>query len=210
MQKPYLSVIIPVKDEIDLLPLVLIDVDRHLHKINLPAEIIVAKSGADLEFESTIKKISGAIKNLKYLHAEREEGIAGAIKKAMLLSTGNIRLITEMKNTALLDQFKDMIPSFEKGSDLVIGRRVFGVGEAKQVWPTKNRIFDGASNIFVSSVFFRGLKLKDPLSSFKALTEEAAEKIFSSPKNLSLNFNLEILKLAQKNNLKISEVAVYM
>ena len=192
MAKPFLSVVIPITSNDKNLPLVLVDLDRNLSKEEYSSEIIVSNVGANPELSEVVKNIAQTIKNLKLVESEPDASLGSAIRQAMLLASGNIRLLALSGRSIPVDQLKTMIPHFKSGADLVFGART--LDDQNSRLPLRfilSKSADLFARLFVKDV-------KDPFSDFVAVSEEATEKIFNDFKPVSKLINLRILFAAKK------------
>ncbi|MBI3088864.1 MAG: glycosyltransferase, partial [Candidatus Colwellbacteria bacterium] len=65
--KLFLSVIIPVRNEVKRLPLTLVDIDKHLSKATFPYEIIVVDGASTDGTPELVEKFKELIANLKLI-----------------------------------------------------------------------------------------------------------------------------------------------
>lgn len=204
--KPYLSVIIPAKGNLEHLPLTLVDIDRRLSETNYPAEIVVALDGTTEEAAEIVKKMAKTIKNLKLVENKDNKNIGSLVRQGILLSGGEIRLIADHYNSISINEFNHMIPHFKDGAHVVVGSRRVGANFFNPHWPIKKRIVSRILNFVVKPI--TPSKIKDPTCRFKAFSAEAAEKIFNNLRFKGAAFNLEILIRAKKKGLNTREIPV--
>ncbi|MBI3589136.1 MAG: glycosyltransferase [Candidatus Liptonbacteria bacterium] len=207
MLKPFLSVIIPVKNEANRLPLTLVDIDERLSTADYSSEIVVASYGSTDGTPDIVKKMSSVLKNLKLVVSAKNKGIGFATRQGMLLSSGEVKLLTNVDNLIKIDEFNHMLPLFKEGHEVVIGSRIPGQDFKLPIWRSRKMIFTKLANLVLRASLFKGLS--DPTSNFRAFKEEAAEKVFNLAKANFSSANLETLFLARKNNLRIKEVPVF-
>jgi len=236
--KPYLSVIIPTYNEAKRLPLTLIDIDRHLSKMEFPSagsgqayEIIVVDNNSTDATPELVERFSHLIKNLRLIKMNgRGKGIA--VKTGMLEAKGEIRLFTDADNSTSIDQFNKMIPYFPaRGGSAAGGKKLEADKRGKEDLEADSRGYD----IVIGSRDVEGAKLIpaqpwhkrlggnlgnlviqllllpgmwDTQCGFKAFTEEAARKIFPLIKIERWGFDVEVLSLAKKFGYKIKEIPV--
>ena len=137
--KPYLSVIIPVYNGADELPLTLIDVDKHLSQQDYSYEILIIDDGSDDNTAEITRKLTGLIKNLKLVTNTVTEGFGFAMRLGMLTAKGNWRIIMNYHNTTPVTEFNQMMPYLRQGFDVLIGSGgkdfwCFSEGAAQQIF----------------------------------------------------------------------------
>ncbi len=207
MAQPYLSVIIPAYNEAKRLPLTLVDIDKHLTKAPYSYEIIVVNDGSKDETAAIVRKMAGAIKNLKLADFPENRGKGAVVRDGMLVAKGKIRLFTDADNSTSIDQFEKMMPLFKSGGDVVIASREAkgSVLEPKQPW--YRRLPGRIGNLIIQLLVLPGLR--DTQCGFKAFTEEAAETIFKQTKITGWGFDVEALALAKHMGFVIKEVPIH-
>jgi len=213
--KPYLSVIIPAYNEAKRLPLTLIDIDRHLSKVDFSYEIIVINNNSTDATAEVVERFSHLIKNLKLINC-KVPGKGAAVKKGMLEAKGEIRLFTDADNSTSIDQFSKMIPYFparggsaaggKEDYDVVFGSRDIEGAKMVPPQPWYKRFAGDVGNLIIQILLLPGIW--DTQCGFKAFTEEAARKIFPLLKTERWAFDVEILALAKKMGYKIKEIPV--
>ncbi|MBI2506912.1 MAG: glycosyltransferase family 2 protein [Candidatus Colwellbacteria bacterium] len=210
--KLFLSVIIPVRNEVKRLPLTLVDIDKHLSKVTFPYEIIVVDGASTDGTPELVEKFKELIANLKLIEIGENLGKGGAVKKGMLEAGGKYRLFTDADNSTSIDQFDNMLPYFKEGYDIVIGSRAVKGARLDPPQPFIRQLLGKAGNLFIQLVVLPGIK--DTQAGFKCFTEEAAAKIFplqrvSGAPPRGWGFDVEILALARRLGFKVKEMPVH-
>lgn len=206
MSQPYLSVIIPAYNEAERLPLTLIDVDKHLSRAEYSSEILVVNDGSSDKTAEVVRKMSGAIKNLKLIDNEENRGKGAVVRQGVRLAKGKIRLFADADNSTSVDQFEKMIPYFREGYDVVIGSRAMRDSQLLPPQPFYRQILGKMGNIFIQVLLLPGIK--DTQCGFKAFSDEAAEKVFALARIDGWGFDVEALSLAKNLGYRIKEVPV--
>lgn len=202
---PYLSVIIPAYNEEKRLPLTLIDIDKHLSKVNFSYEILVINDGSKDGTKEVAERFSHIVKNLRVINQENT-GKGGAVKKGMLEAKGDIRIFTDADNSTSIDQFSKMIPWFKEDYQVVIGSRDAKGARLIPSQPWYRKIGGNVGNIIIQALLLPGIW--DTQCGFKAFTSEVAEKIFPLMKTHRWGFDVEVLALAKNMGYKIKEMPV--
>lgn len=208
----YLSVVIPAyNEEYNLRTGVLDGVYDYLVEQNYTWEILVIDDGSS---DNTAKLASDFARKHKQIKVFKEphRGKAGAVISGMLKASGDIILFTDMDQATPIDQVEKVLPKISQGYDVVIGSRVGREGA-----PIIRKLM--AYGFAVLRTIILRLPYPDTQCGFKAFTSEAAKKIFGKMKIFSertetvgasvhAGFDLEILYLARKLKLKVTDVRV--
>jgi len=174
-------------------------------------EIIIVDDGSTDKTAELAEKFAISHKNILVLK-EPHRGKGGTVIAGMLKATGDIIIFDDMDQATPIDQLEKILPKFKKGFDIVIGSRAGREG-APIIRKTMALGFSILRNLVLQ------LPYKDTQCGFKAFTKNASAKIFEklmifnnnqsqSGASVSAGFDLEILYVARKLGLKVSEVPV--
>lgn len=184
---------------------------NYLSKVDYGWEVIInddgSTDGGDKIIESFVKKNSG-FKMIRGAHGGKAAGIWNGIKVAK----GEIVLFTDMDQSTPLKEVEKLLPSFDKGYDVVYGSR----GKMRNNFPWYRQLTSWGFRVF------RGMfLLKDVIDTqcgFKAMRLSLAKKIFprlsvitkkSNAKGWKVSaYDVEMLFLAEKLGYKLKEVDV--
>ncbi len=206
--KPYLSIILPVANESENLPLVVSEIDKYLEGLNKSSEIVVVSYAENNQIPEITKKLSLVVRNLKLVTSLKNQGLGEAVRQGMLLSNGEIKLLTDINNFISIDQAESILPLFEKGADVVIGRREESAGQNFSLPFFAKMLFSRSINLVFQKTLFKDLQ--DTTSGFRAFKSDSAEKIFTDLKSTKINFLVSTLQIAKKHNLNIQESPVFI
>jgi len=204
--KPYLSVIIPAYNEVKRLPLTLIDIDKHLSRVNFSYEIVVVDDGSIDGTHQLVNKFKKLIPNLKLIRYENNQGKGNAVKVGMTQSEGRYRIFTDADNSTSIDQFEKMIPHLKAGADIVIGSRDIKGAEMVPPQSLFKRILGNMGNLFIQILVLPGIW--DTQCGFKCFSDKAAMEIFPKQKITGWGFDIEALSLAKRLGYKTKEIPV--
>lgn len=201
-----LSVIIPAYNEAKRLPNTLIEIDKHLSKVDFAYEIIIVDNNSKDATKEVAERFAGLMKNIKVIGC-RTQGKGAAVKTGMLEAKGEYRAFTDADNSISMDQIIDALKYFSVNGGkndygVVIGSR--DVSGAKHDQPWYRKIAGNIGNIIIQALLLPGLW--DTQCPLKIFTAEAAEKIFSVSKVKHWGFDVEILSLAKAFGYKIKEI----
>lgn len=212
MNKIDLSIVIPAYNEQrNLEKGVLEKISSYLNKQKYSWELLVVDDKSSDDTVKLAEKFAENHDNFRVLK-ESHRGKGGTVIAGMLAVKGEIILFTDMDQATPLNQIEKFFPEFEKGSDIVIGSRTGREGA-----PIVRKMM--AYGFMVLRTLILRLPYKDTQCGFKAFKKDAAKKIFNKMKifsekmetkgaSVTAGFDLEILYLARKLNLRVSEVAV--
>lgn len=208
--KPFLSVIIPVRNESKCMIHTLLDIDRYLSSVKFKKlaqrynadkdakgyEILVVDDGSKDNTVEVVKKFQSIIKNLKIIENQICYGRGFAVKRGMMKARGKIRLFTDAGNFTYIDNIEKIIPYFygqgddgEKYSIVIGSRNIHGAG-IKKHWKILSRLGNG----FVRFVAAPGII--DTGCGFQCFTDKAARSIFIRSMIDGSVFDREILAIA--------------
>lgn len=200
-----ISIIIPVYNEEKFIKETLKRVIK-ANTLGLAKEIIIINDGSTDKTFRILKKIKKD-KRLKIIYNKKNQGKGSAIKKGLLLSTGNIVIIQDAdleydpKDYVLL-----IAPFLEKKADVVYGSR-FISGQPHRIlyfWHYVVNIFlTGLSNMLTN------LNLTDMETGYKAFRGNIIRSIAPNLESKRFGFEPEITaKIAKIKNIKIFEVGI--
>lgn len=213
--KPYLSVVIPSYNEMsNLRHNVLEQVVAYLKKQDYVWEVILTDDGSE---DGTLKKLHQFAKKysqvnvLENIHA----GKGPTVKAGMLAAKGEWRLFTDFDQSTPLSEIEKLWPATKHKSEVVIGSREM-VGSIRDEEPWYRHLMGRGFNILVQMLAIPGIL--DTQCGFKLFSASAAEMLF---KQLHIYgqqeqrgdaftgaFDVELLFLAKKNHLKITEIPI--
>lgn len=206
-----LSIVIPAyNEEKNLKTGVLDDVAAYLKKQKYSWEVLLVDDGSTDNTHDLLKKFATNHRGFMALR-EPHRGKAGAVIAGMLHAQGEIILFTDMDQATPIDQIEKLLPKFAD-SDIVIGVR-----SGREGAPIVRKIM--AFGFTVLRTLILRLPYKDTQCGFKAFTHNASTEIFKRLKvfkdqqvvkgaAVTAGFDLEILYIARKLGLKVSEAPV--
>lgn len=121
MAKPYLSVIVPVYNAADYLPLTLIDIDKHLSAQEYSYEILVVNDGSTDNTGKIAANFGDLIKNLKLIDNPDNQGWGPVIRLATAAAKGNVRVVMSARNSTPVTEFNKMMPYLREGHEALVG-----------------------------------------------------------------------------------------
>lgn len=211
-KKIFLSVVIPCyNEEANLQRGVLQEVADYLTKQKYSWEVIISDDGSTDQSKKLVKDFIKKNPGFKLL-INSHQGKPFALKSGLLRAAGQYTLITDMDQSAPINQYAQLLPWFKKGYQIVIGSR----GRRRPNFPLYRQL---ASSVFrwLRQIFILK-ELVDTQCGFKAFNTVAAKKIFSRMTIFQQKgsvegwrvtaYDVEFLFLAKKMGYQIKEVVV--
>jgi dolichyl-phosphate beta-glucosyltransferase len=201
---PFLSVIVPVFNEESRIRRSLQALSHYLDNQPYPWEVIIVDDGST---DATREAVCAwtADRDTFRLEAIPHGGKGAAVRHGMLLATGKHRFMCDADLAMPIELLGDFLELTTAGWDVVIGSRQMAaakcVGEA-----THRRFLGRVFNKFVQLVAVRGFD--DTQCGFKCFRGEAADALFSLQRTTGWGFDVEILYLAHKKNMRIVQTPI--
>ncbi len=201
-----LSVVIPAYDEQQRIEKTLIDVGQFLSKQSYNYEILVVDDGSKDKTVEVVEKIQPQVKNLRLIKNTQNHGKGWVVKQGMLEAVGDVRVFMDADNSTKIDEIAKFLPLFEQGFDLVVGSRRIKGSHVPQDQGVIREFLGWVFRTIVHIIV--PVRVTDTQCGFKAMTAHAAKEIFPSQTIFRWAFDIEILNLARRKNLKIAEVPI--
>ena len=201
-----ISIVIPAKDEQERLPRFLRIVIDYCRRSANSYEIIVVDDGSMDKTAEAALSFQKEFPSLKLLRFEHNHGKGYAVKEGFLSAQGEIVLFLDADGSTQPEEIERHLPFFEQGYDIVIGSRILKDGTSQVKALAYRKWMGSVFNFLVSHLLIKGIK--DTQCGFKMFRADLIRELFGSLHLDGFGFDLEVLFLAQKMNLRIKEVAV--
>lgn len=207
-----LTIVIPAFNEEKNLRVGALDqVINYLSKQKYSYEVLIVDDGSSDETVPLIERHIKDLKNFRLLK-NPHSGKAITVMAGLLEAQGEIVLFTDMDQATPLPEIEKFLPKFEKGADIVIGER-----SGRKGAPLSRRV--SAWGFIILRRLTLGLPFNDTQCGFKAFNQKAIKEIFpdlmkrwqtlrSKKTSVNAGFDVEILFIATKKNLKVVSVPV--
>lgn len=207
-----LSVVIPAYNEVENIKSgKLKEVSDYLNKQKYSWEVLIVDDGSSDNTLLLCKDFVKNHKNFKVL-AEPHRGKGGTVIAGMLAAQGEIVLFTDMDQATPINEVEKIFVEIDDGADVVIGSR-----SGRKGAPISRKLMAFGFSLLRNLVL--RLPYKDTQCGFKAFTQKSSKEIFSRMKiytdkissqgaSVNAGFDLEVLYIARKLSLKVSEVSV--
>lgn len=202
-----ISIIVPAYNEAERIIPTLRSIQNHLCNSRYTYEIIVVDDGSTDETVSKLEHLITEMPFLKILEMPENQGKGAAVKNGMLAANGDIRLFTDADGSTPIEELEKLIAPIQNGEAAIsIGSRYLKESEVEERQPFLRRAWSRLANGVIQKMLLPGIV--DTQCGFKAFTAEATQEIFPSCKVKEWAFDLEVLTIAQKLNLTITEIPV--
>ena len=202
----FLSVVIPAYKEKSRLRRSLPGLRDYLRNQGFSWEVIVVDDGSSDGTSEVPGEIFSESEALKVLKNSRNRGKGYSVKQGVLAAQGELVLISDADFSTPIEEFEKLHACLKDDWDIAIGSRALMGSELeiRQAWYREGmgRIF----NAFVQMMLLRGVA--DTNCGFKCFAREKVVPVFSKLTLDGFSFDVEFLFVAQKQGLKIKEIAV--
>lgn len=189
------SVIVPVYNEEQNLPILIERLERTFEKDKIIGEIIIVDDGSTDTTRTLSQEISKEYNNIRVLHHRRRKGKTAALQTGFDIASYDIVTMLDADLQYAPEDLPKLLALIYQGYDLVNGYREHRKDSLLKKFPSF--IYN-----FISRIFF-GTPFRDFNSGFKVFRHEVFEGI-----NLKKDQHRFILHIAYNKGYRVGEVAV--
>jgi len=202
-KKPYLSVVIPTyNEEWRILPTIGA-IASFVSSLDFAWELIISDDGSTDDTIELVENLN--LVNMQLLKSENT-GKGGAVKRGVLKAQGDLVLFLDADQATPIEQLPELIDAITKEkADIVIGSRSSSDSTVANKSFFRKTLSWGLKTLV--KIGFR-LPHKDTQCGFKLFSAESAKRLFNVAKIDGFSFDLELLYIAKKTNMKVAEVGV--
>ncbi|OHT11778.1 glycosyl transferase [Tritrichomonas foetus] len=216
MPEVYVTFVVPAYNEEQRLPLMLDDTLRYLQSREMSNpqftwEIIVVDDGSKDRTSEIVIGYARQNHRIRLLRQPYNMGKGAAIQAGALHSRGKLILMVDADGATKIDEFGELERKIKQPQEInkeavVVGSRSHLLGENKA---NRTAIRDFLGKSFHLLISLTGVKnIQDTQCGFKLFSREAARWLFPNQHIKRWCFDPELLVIAQKCNMLISEVPV--
>jgi dolichyl-phosphate beta-glucosyltransferase len=204
-QPPFLSIIIPARNEEHRLLLTLQKVTTYLANQPYASEVLVVDDGSTDGTAALVQGFTSQSERPLRLLQTEAAGKGHAIRTGMVAAEGRYRFMCDADLAMPIHEITSFFPPALMGVDVAIGSRE---GEGAQRFNEsvfthlRGRIF----NRVVQLLLVPGVK--DTQCGFKCFTAAAAESLFTRQRLNGFAFDVEVLFLARRLGMRIQEIPI--
>jgi dolichyl-phosphate beta-glucosyltransferase len=210
--QPFLSVIIPAYNEEQRLPPTLQTVTEFLRGQAYTAEVLVVENGSTdrtaevVEYFCRTELYTGDAVRVRLLHSAKGKG--AAVKHGMLNARGAYCIMSDADLAVPITEVSKFLPPALKphSFDIAIASRE-GKGAVRHDEPLHRHLMGRVFNFLVRRIAVPGVQ--DTQCGFKCFTREAAHFLFPLQRIEGWGFDVEILHIASRYNMRMVEVPVH-
>ncbi len=169
-------------------------------------EIIVVNDGSTDDTAEVVRSFMASAPELRLLENPGNRGKGYSVRNGMLNARGDILLFSDADFSSPIREALKLIAAIEQGADVAFGSRWLLAETQTQRQSLLRQFVGRAYNMLLRLVL--GLPYKDTQCGFKACTRHAAELIFTRQQIEGWGFDPELLFIARKFGLRMTEVAV--
>ena len=202
MSSPFLSIIIPARNEEKRLPQTLEQVFAFLKTQPYTAEVIVVENGSNDRTFEVAEAYAREHPSLRVIR-EAQPGKGRAVRRGMLEARGEHRFMCDADLSMSIDQLNHFLPPAAQ-ADIAIASRE-AKGAVREEEPLYRHLGGRLINLTIRLLILP--RLNDTQCGFKCFTA-AAETVFSRQTLPGWSFDIEVLYIARRLGLTIREVPI--
>ena len=203
-QKPLLSIVIPAYNEESRLPASLDAILAFTVTQPYQIETVVVDNNSRDRTHAIIEDYAARHSSIR-LVVEKRQGKGAAVRTGMLAAQGAFRFICDADLSMPIEEVTKFMPPTLSSYDIAIGsREARGAVRYNEPWYRHfmGRVFNTIVRVFAVH------GLQDTQCGFKMFTAEVTESLFPLQTLTGWGFDVELLFIAQKRNMRILEVPI--
>ncbi|OGY25171.1 MAG: hypothetical protein A2Z11_00090 [Candidatus Woykebacteria bacterium RBG_16_43_9] len=203
-----ISIIIPAANEEKIIGNSLEKLSVFLATRKEKFEVIVVDDASSDKTKQVAEKFHKKIPNLRVIRIEKSpsEGKGLAVNKGVLEAKEEIVIFTDADFSTPIEEIDKLLLKLKEGFDIAIGSRALNRSLVKTKQNFLRELMGKIFNFLVQRIVVRGIV--DTQCGFKAFKMPLSRELFEREKIFDFGFDVELLYLARKRNLKIAEVPV--
>lgn len=206
MTENSISIIIPAFDEAGRILPTLKRIDAWFSASGMEYEIVVVDDGSRDNTREVVLGASSEIPALRLVENGVNRGKGYSVKNGFLNSSGSFVLFSDADLSTPVEETDKLMAEMAKGTDIAIGSRAVSGADIVKRQPVYRMLMGKTFNKIVRLLAVRGFS--DTQCGFKLFRRSSCERIFRAQRIERFAFDVELLFLAVKAGLRISEVPV--
>jgi dolichyl-phosphate beta-glucosyltransferase len=200
---PFLSVVIPARNEETRLPHALGSLFSFLDKQPYPSEVVVVENASSDRTLEVAQKFGGNFPGLRVLH-EDLPGKGRAVRRGVLEARGVYRLIADTDFSMPVEQISQFLPPASEYEVSIASREAPGAVRYNE--PYYRHLSGRVFNLLIRLLVLPGLQ--DTQCGFKCFRDKVAEDIFRYQIMTGWSFDVELLVIARRHGYTIHEIGI--
>jgi dolichyl-phosphate beta-glucosyltransferase len=203
LKQPYLSVVIPARNEETRLPRALGQVFAFLEDQTYSAEVLVVENGSRDRTFDVAQRFAQQFPTLKVLH-EDQPGKGRAIRRGVMEALGEYRFIADADFSMPAEEIGRFLPPACQCDIAIASREATGAHRYNE--PGYRHLTGRVFNFLIRSLVLPGLQ--DTQCGFKCFKAAVAEEIFPLQTLTGWSFDVELLAIARYRGYAITEIGI--
>lgn len=205
---PRLSVLIPCFNEAARIGTTIPEVTRHLASLPYASELVLVDDGSgDATWAILEAAVSEGPPRVRAIRQPVNGGKGRALAAGVAIAEGEVVLFFDADLSYPLAHVDEAVRAIAAGADVVIGARDLGPDGRESYSPLRrlvSRVFSGIVDAAL------GLGIPDTQCGFKAFRGDVARSLFSALTIGRFGFDVELLYLARRWELRLERMPVVM
>ena len=201
---PFCSIVIPSYNEASQIHSTLISIKTYMELRKYDWEVIVVNDGSQDDTEKIVNSFCCSEPRVQLLTIPHS-GKGWAVKTGMLKAKGRLRFMCDADLSMPITEIDNFFIQIAKGYDIVVGSRELPESQRFNE-PKLRHVMGRIFNFFAKKVSLTDFN--DTQCGFKCFKESAANHVFLRQASKEFAFDIEILKLAKKEELRIIEIPI--
>lgn len=204
MDTPYLSLVIPARNEAKRLPKTLEQIEAFLAAQPYTSELIIVENGSTDQTAAIAQDFADQSNRTRVL-IEKFPGKGQAVRKGMLAASGTYRFMADADLSMPINEISRFLAGNLQGYDIIIGSRE-AEGAIRYNEPEYRHIGGRAINLMIRMLALPGLQ--DTQCGFKLFKGTIANDLFSQQTIGGWSFDIEILYIARIKGYSVYELPI--
>jgi len=205
-EKITLSIVIPAYNEEKRIGKSLEKVIGYLSSKDIKTEVLVINDGSKDNTSYIANSYKEKYPLLNIIENDQNRGKGYSVKRGVLSATGDFIIFTDADLSTPVEETEKILSALQNGYDVAIGSRHLKGSNIEIKQPFHRHIMGRVFNFFVR--IFTVPYISDSQCGFKGFKREKAVEIFNLMDTYGWSFDVEILYLAHRLELKIEEVPI--
>jgi len=206
---PAFSLVVPAFNEANRIGQTLRDALRYLQVVSPESEVIVVNDGSSDATSEIVREVFATTNQIatRLIEHSPNRGKGAAVREGLLSATKPIGLFSDADFSTPIDEAPKLLQPIVAGEvDIAFGSRALDRGLIGHRQPWRREQGGRLFNLIVRVA--TGLPFWDTQCGFKAFRLEAFRPVLEAARTDGFGFDVELLYLAQKANLRLREIPV--